>query len=265
MYNLLLALGLVIVLLLMVQWSLKSYTRHGEKIVVPDLKGKSIEESVRLLDEKGLEYKIIDSTFSNKFPSRSIVEQTPKSGTGVKNGRTIYLTINASNSPKVEIPDLIGRSSMKYAKMQLESYGLQVGEVIYRPDPHFNALIGMEINGKPVKAKMKVPAGTVVNLILGDGLGGTSISVPYLIGLRYEEAEFKLRGYSLGVGALVVKDGVTDTAGAIVYKQVPAYSPGTKIRLGEPVDLFVDRELPAGITVEPSLYDLVDTVASTTP
>jgi beta-lactam-binding protein with PASTA domain len=262
LYNLLIALAMLIVLLLLVQWSLKSYTRHGELIPVPDLKGKTLEQTIKLLDEKGLEYKVIDSAFNVKFPALTIVEQTPKSGTNVKNGRTIYLTINASNSPTVEVPDLIGRSSLKYAKMQLESYGLTVGEIIYKPDPHLNALIGLEINGRPVSKKMKVPVGTVVNLILGDGLGNSMLTVPYLIGLRFEEAEFKLRGYSLGVGALVVKEGVSDTAGAIVYKQIPAFGPNSKIRLGEPIDLFVAKELPNGITVDPSLYDIIDTIPS---
>lgn len=264
LYNFLIALAMLIVLLLLVQWSLKSYTRHGELIPVPDLKGKALEQSIKLLDEKGLDYKVIDSTFNVKFPPLAVVEQTPKSGTNVKNSRTIYLTINATNSPTIEVPDLIGRSSMKYAKMQLESYGLTVGEIIYKPDPHLNSLIGLEINGRPVTKKMKVPVGTVVNLILGDGLGNAMLTVPYLIGLRYEEAEFKLRGYSLGVGAVVVKEGVSDTAGAIVYKQIPAFGPTSKIRLGEPIDIFIAKELPAGITVDPSLYDIIDTIPAKT-
>lgn len=254
--NILLALVIIVVLLLLVQLSLKSYTRHGESVDVPDLKGVSFEKAVKLLDDKNLEWQIIDSIFDSNKPPLSVVDQNPKSGSKVKYGRTIYITINATNAPTTELPDLIGRSSFKYAKMQLESFGLKVGEPIYRPDPHFNSVIGMEVNGVPVDKKTRVAKGTTITLVLGDGIGGSSIQIPYLIGLRFDEAEFKLKGYSLNVGALVVKDGVSDTSGAVVYKQVPAFGLGKTIRIGEPIDLFIAKELPEGIVVDPTLYNI---------
>ena len=146
--------------------------------------------------------------------------------------------------------------------MQLESYGLKVGEPVYKPDPHLNAVIGMAVNGRNVTKKMRVAKGTVVTLILGDGLGNSRISVPYVIGLRYDEAEFKLKGYSLNIGAVVADEGVVDTSGAFIYKQIPAYGEGSSIRLGEPIDLFLAKELPEGVIVDPSLYDKVDSVAT---
>jgi beta-lactam-binding protein with PASTA domain len=118
----------------------------------------------------------------------------------------------------------------------------------------------MMIKGHNVTKKMKVPRGTEVVLILGNGLGNSRISVPYLIGLRYDEAEFKLKGYSLNIGSVVAADGVSDTASAIIYRQSPEYGPGKSIRMGEAIDLFLAKELPEGITVDPTLYDKVDTI-----
>ena len=40
------------------------------------------------------------------------------------------------------------------------------------------------------------------------------------------------------------------------------YGPGKSIRMGEAIDLFVAKELPAGITVDPTLYDKVDSIPS---
>lgn len=260
LYNILIAIGIVIVLLFIVQRGLNSYTRHGESITVPDLRGMSFEQVKTVLAGKNLEWAVMDSVFDMSRPPLSIVDQTPKPNSKVKQGRTIYITINATASPTAEIPDLVGRSSLKYAKMQLESYGFKVGEPIYRPDPHLNAVIGMEANGRPITKKTRLTKGSVIVLILGDGLGSSKISVPYLIGLRYDEAEFKLKGYSLNIGAIVAEEGVTDTAGAIIYKQIPEYGPGKSIRMGEPIDLFLAKELPEGITVDPSLYDKVDTI-----
>ena len=263
LYNILIALGIIVVLLFAVQKGLNSYTRHGESITVPDLRGMTFSQVKTILGSKNLEWQVMDSVYDMKKPPFSIVDQTPKANSKVKEGRTIYLTVNAVNAPTTEVPDLVGRSSYKYAKMQLESYGLKVGDPpIYKPDPHLNAVIGMMINGHNVTKKTKVPKGTVVDLILGDGQGNSRISVPYLIGKRYEEVEFMLRGYSLNIGSVVVKEGVTDTASAIIYRQVPEYGQGKSIRLGEPIDLFLAKELPEGITVDPSLYDKVDTIPS---
>lgn len=262
LYNLLAAVVVVVIVLLVVQSSLKTYTRHGESITVPDLRGMSFEQVKSVLSDNNLEWQVMDSVFDMNRPPMSIVDQNPKPKSHVKQGRTIYITINATTAPSTEIPDLIGRSSLKYAKMQLESYGLKVGEPIYKPDPHLNAVIGIMVNGKNITRKMKIPKGTVVTLVLGDGLGNSRISVPYLIGLRYDEAEFKLKGYSLNVGAVITDEGISDTSGAVIWKQNPAYGQGNSIRIGEPIDLFLAKELPAGITVDPSLYDIVDSVAA---
>ena len=262
LYNVLIAIGIIAVLLFIVQKGLNSYTRHGESITVPDLSGKSFEEVKKILSSKNLEWQVMDSVYDMKQPPFAIVDQTPKANSKVKQGRTIYLTLNAVTAPTTEVPDLVGRSSLKYAKMQLESYGLKVGEPVYKPDPHLNAVIGMLINGREVSPKTKVPKGTVVVLVCGDGLGSSRISVPYLIGLRYEDAKFKLNGYSLNIGSVVVADGVTDTADAVIYKQVPEYGEGKSIHMGEPIDLFLAKELPEHIKVDSALYDKVDTIPS---
>ena len=39
------------------------YTRHNEAVVIPDVKGMTIEEATPFLAEKGIRYNIIDSVF----------------------------------------------------------------------------------------------------------------------------------------------------------------------------------------------------------
>ena len=259
-YNILIALGVFILLLLFVQSGLKSYTRHDESVTVPDLRGSSFEQVKNILGGKNLDWQIMDSVYDMSKPPMSIIDQNPKPNSKVKEGRTIYITINATKAPTTEIPDLIGRSSLKYAKMQLESYGLKVGELIYKPDPHLDAVIGLMANGKNITKKTKLPRGTVIDIILGNGLGDERISVPYLIGMPLNEAIFKMRGYSLNTGAIIADEGVSDTLGALIYKQIPDYGEGHTIRIGEPIDLFVARELPAGVEVDASLYDKMDSI-----
>jgi beta-lactam-binding protein with PASTA domain len=255
--NIALALGIVMVLLLIVNWSLGIYTRHGQSLEVPSVKGKSMQQAIDILDDANLEYKILDSAFMADMPPSSVLEQTPRAGTKVKQGRTIYLTVNSFNAPTVEVPDLVGKSSFKYAKMQLESYGLKVGEPIFQASPHQNALLDILVNGKSVGKNAKLPKGTLVTLVIGQGVSSEEIQIPYLIGLSYTDAMQKLRNeFSLSLGALVVDDGVSDTTNAIVYRQSPDFKVGRKIRVGEELDLFVAKELPADITVNPDFYNI---------
>ena len=76
---------------------LKFNTRHGDFILVPDLKGKNIEEFQSELVELDLQYIISDSgNYNPEFKINSVLDQIPKANTKVKQGRKIYLTLNLS-------------------------------------------------------------------------------------------------------------------------------------------------------------------------
>ncbi len=257
LYNILIAIGVTFVLLLLVNWGLRIYTRHGQTLVVPDIRGQKFDPAIDTLEKYHLEYEVMDSAYMTDKPPFSIIDQNPKPGTSVKSGRTIYLTINAAGAPLADVPDLVGKSSYKYAKIQLEGIGFKVGEPVYQPDPHRDALIGMLIDGRPLKAGTKIPKGSTITLLVGEGLANTSIPVPYLIGLRYEEAVVKLREeYNLSIGAISMGDGMKeeDKARGFVYRQSPSYGSG-RIHLGEEVDMWLAKEMPDNIEVHPEWYN----------
>lgn len=256
LYNILIAIGLTIILLMLVNWGLRVYTRHGQTLVVPDIHGLQFDAATDTLAKYHLEYEIMDSAYMTDKPPLSIVEQSPKAGSSVKSGRTIYLTVNASSAPLADVPDLVGKSSYKYARIQLEGIGFKVGEPVYKPDPHRDALIGMLVNGRPLKAGSKIPKGSTITLLVGEGLGNATIPVPYLIGLHYDEAVMKLKEeFNLTTGA-VMAPGMSDAekARAFVYKQSPQYG-GGRIHLGGEIDLWLAKEMPDDIDVDPSKYD----------
>ena len=257
LYNILLAIGITAVLLFLVSWSLKIYTRHGQTMKVPDIRGKKFDDATDILDKNHLEYEIMDSTYMPEKPAMSIIEQNPKPETVVKSGRIIYLTVNATSAPSAEVPDLVGKSSYKYARIQLEGLGFKVGEPVYKPDPHRDAVLSMLVDGRPLKPGAKVSKGNTIILVLGQGLSNETVNAPYVIGLPYEEAVVKIREeFHLSIGAVTTADGMSDAekAKAFVYKQDPVY--GRKIHLGEEIDLWLAKEMPDNITVRKDLYNV---------
>lgn len=255
-FHLGIAISIIVVLLLLVNWILRGYTHHGEKITVPDVKGKLFDDAEAIIEDADLEVQVLDSAYKAELPPNSILDQTPKAGMEVKGGRTIYLTLNAFTVPTVELPDLVGKSSYKYAKMQLESYGLTVGEPVYKASPHEGALLDILYNGASISAKTKLKKGTKVTLVVGQGAYGSEVQIPYLIGLTYAEAVSRLNEYGLVVGAIIADDGVTDTQNAIVYRQSPEFSDGQTLRAGTEIDLFVGSSLPSDVKVNPDYYSV---------
>ena len=89
LYNILIALAVIIVLLLIVQAGLKTYTRHDQSVLVPDLRGKSFEEVKKILNTNNLDWQIMDSVYDNSKPPLTIIDQNPKPNSKVKEGAKI--------------------------------------------------------------------------------------------------------------------------------------------------------------------------------
>lgn len=144
-------------------------THHGDEITVPNLSKLSTEQAEEKLDELDLNYEVIDTVdYKPDFPKLSVVQQEPTAGEKVKNGRTIYLKINASTYKMVAVPDLIERT-YRQAVPTLKAVGLQEGNKRYVPSIGKDVVIEMWHNGKKLKAGDKILKASRVDLVLGDG------------------------------------------------------------------------------------------------
>lgn len=241
--HLLIALASIALLLFIIfQW-LAVYTKHGETVTVPDLKGMNSDEAIQVLEAQNFRY-VIDSIYNNKFPPGSILEQDPEANAQVKDNRTIYLTMVSAVAPNVKLPDLID-VSLREARAIIESYGLKVGKLIYKPDLAQNAVLGINFEGIRIDKGFQLPKGSTVDLILGDGYGNLKVTIPNLVGLSYDEALFVLQGSKLLIGAVIIDGRVKDTAAARVYRQSPEFSTDTamnRVGQGEAIDLYLRAE-----------------------
>jgi eukaryotic-like serine/threonine-protein kinase len=237
--NVIISIGLVVLVFGFTYKWLDSYTRHGTSVSVPDLRGMTIEKLEEFLKYKSLSYKVADSTlYSLDYPPGTVIDQEPDVNEKVKEDRTIYVTITRTIPPGVKIPNLLD-NSLRQAELILKSYGLTVGDLIYKPDLAKNAVLQMRVNGLNVQPGDEVTKGTVIDLVLGDGFGNTKVLIPDLFNLKYDEAKFVIKASSLNIGNVVFDNTVLDSSKARVFRQQPVFDDGKVINQGESLDLFL--------------------------
>ena len=154
---------------------LDTYTHHGESIIVPNINGLPLEEAGKELSKKNLELEVVDSNYVKGMSAGAVLEQKPVAGAKVKIGRTIYLTINTGEIPKVAIPDIIDNSSYRQAEARLRAMGFKLTEPEYI-EGEKDWIYGVKFNGKELTSGEKIPREAVLTLCVGDDeLKGDSI------------------------------------------------------------------------------------------
>jgi beta-lactam-binding protein with PASTA domain len=223
--NLLIAIALMGGLLWYSLKYLEDYTLHGQTITVPDLSGFVEAEVDTFLAERKLRYKVRDIIYDENKPMGTVLDQDPKPESQVKENRTIYLIVNASETPKVPVPNLVDET-MRRAISILETRGFKLGEIEVVHD-HGNKVVGFRYNGDTISAGYRVPKGATIDLIMAGGLGMEEVQAPNVIGLGLEEAILAIKMSSLNVAPprwdqeTIITS--SDTMNAQVYKQHPVH------------------------------------------
>lgn len=217
---------------------LSVYTRHGQSLSLPDLRGLHIDKAIQLLDQNKLRYIITDTVFVDKLPKLAVAEQNPSANSKVKEGRIIYLSINSDASATVLMPNLIN-SSLRYAETVLSGMGLTLGNVTYKPDIAQNAVLDQLWNGQSMQPGTRIPKGASIDLVVGDGSGGALVPLPNLSGLTLKDATNVLQTSLLQLGTVVYEGAVKDSTKAVVKRQNPPFEDGATLRGGEFVDLYL--------------------------
>ena len=148
---------------------LRLNTRHGDFIVVPYLIGKNIQEFESQLKELDLQFIISDSgNYNPEFKVNSVLDQLPKANSKVKQGRKIYLTLNASDFEMVEIPK-ITRITVRQARKTIESLGFVFGEIEYVDDIARDEVISISHDGNELNEGDFLKRTSVIDFKLGNG------------------------------------------------------------------------------------------------
>lgn len=255
------AVGGVLILLIWMNF----YTRHGQARPVPNFVGLTMQQTKALARKSKLRFEVIDSIYTIAVQRGCIAEQNPKPGFKVKKWRNIVLTINAFHPEMVAMPNLVDLP-LRQAKALVESTGLEIGQLKYRPDLSIDVVIDQQYNGRNIREGDSIQKGSVVDLILGKGLSNQRTSVPYLLGMKLDPAKNKILISSLNLGTYVYDNTIVneaDTLNAIVYKQIPEYKSDATLQLGSAMYLWFTVN-PAKLTVDTSKI-VTDTIPAVPP
>jgi beta-lactam-binding protein with PASTA domain len=218
--SVLFALGLSLLALFLFFQTLEFWTNHGEYLRVPDVKGKNYKEAADLLDKAGFDVVVQDSVYYDSISPLVIIKQFPDPDATVKVNRTIYLTINCSTPPLINMPNLVGMS-FRNAELEIRARGLKLGDTMYVPDIAKNAVKDQLVAGVALKPGTQVAMGTKISLVLGAGIGNEDIAVPDLFGMPYSEALTLLESNGIILGVVLPDADLKDTLSGFVYWQNP--------------------------------------------
>lgn len=167
--------AMIVVVVVMIFGVLKwidAYTRHGETVVVPDVKGMTMDEATNMFQKRGLECVISDTRYVKDKAAGIILDLKPGAGEKVKEGRMVYLTVNTLDVPLRMIPDVADNSSLRQAQAKLLNAGFKLNEVEL-VNGEKDWVYGVKYEGRQLATGDKVPMGASLTLMVGDGAGDT--------------------------------------------------------------------------------------------
>lgn len=181
--HVLLIVGVLCLLSAITLQALKGYTLHNQAIVVPDVKGLQLEEASTFFENNDLRYTVIDSVYTKDVPPGAIYEMVPGAGSKVKEGRIIFVTLNARTVQTSSVPD-VADLSFRQAYALLQSKGFTSIDILYVAGRYRDLALSVELRGQPLKPGERVPIAAQLVLKVSDGgsapdaASGDSIDTP---------------------------------------------------------------------------------------
>ena len=136
----------------------------SELVAIPDVTGRLLSDAEMLLTDVGLRRGRVAAVHTDRYPKvHTVIAQTPRATTLHPYDGEVHLLLSLGVRPKLlRMPDL-SLMSIDEARPLLESHGLQVGELVYKPHPEIDQ--GVIINHRPSAGEL-LRVGQVINFDL---------------------------------------------------------------------------------------------------
>lgn len=242
--------GVVLGLVILMNWGMRCYTNHGESVQVDDFTGMHISDAKKKGRDKDFRFEVMDSVWRSGMPSGIITLQNPKPLSRVKEGRKIYVTVTGNPHPEL-LPKFADSSyDFERYKSKLEKRGIKVKEKerVFDAKQAENTILyfyhdGKKVTEGQVKSGYYVMPGDLLEFVVTEQRSNL-VEIPDLVCMSYSAAEFLVSTSNLVIGQVNEDDSVTDPSSAYVYRQEPAYAPGQTIQMGGQITVWLMQNLP---------------------
>jgi beta-lactam-binding protein with PASTA domain len=233
---------LLYAVLIVTSWFwLRWYTDHGEYVSVPDMSGMTLEEAIKALEDRDLNYIVADSVYDRKARPGTIMDQSPVKESQVKEGRTVTLTIYRFSPPM----EKLGVSQGDYAvvaMIRLKNKTIEF-DTLYEDNNAFaGSIIRVTQKGKSLKHDDLVARGSRVTLVIGRN-ASAKVIVPDLTGKTCAEAQTMLDTLNLVCNCRfephIDNPTTQDSVTFRVCRQDPMHDPVIGTTAGRIVDLWL--------------------------
>lgn len=238
--NLLIIIALIVIVIEIVFFSLKGYTRHAEEIVVPDFVGMNCD-SVLERYKDDYNFILLDSVYTMAMPEGSVYLQDPLPNSNVKKGRNLYY-VKVSEAPEKVIMPNLRNLSLRQAMVLLRSNGLKVSELEFVDHFAKNAVVEQEFEGEVINPGTEIVKGSSVKLKVGYGRDDKRTHLPNLLAAHKSNVKNLLHEASLNMGKEYYMDDEDDESKYRVYRMRPVYDIETLVGLGSAVDVWYRSE-----------------------
>jgi eukaryotic-like serine/threonine-protein kinase len=197
---------------------------RSNQVNMPSLTGVPLERAERLAASLGLEVKVEDRLYNEKYAANQIVSQVPAKGSQVKVGQHVHVLVSLG-SPTLVVPDLTG-SSRRTAQIKATQRGLTVGDVVV---VHWPGIAPDEVVAQDPPASSADVRRPAVNLLISLGDPVPAYMCPRFVGMPLTRAQNLIEESGFKLGPVTPLPGATVRSG-VILAQSP--SPGSKITPG---------------------------------
>lgn len=203
-------------------------TTAGDRVAVPDVKGKTKEEAGKALNDLGLGYTVV-SQASDTVAEGLVISQGTSAGTQVAKNTSVVLTVSTGKDiVEVTIPDVKGKTEAEaIAALQNAKLSYTV-EYPYSDDVEQGKVISYSPTGKTTE-------GSTVTLVVSRGKDPSSnVTMTNLVGFTDSGAEQWL--IDNGLKATIKYDVKGGTKGTVATQDYPS---GSTVAKGTTVTIHI--------------------------
>jgi serine/threonine-protein kinase len=217
--------------------------------VVPAITGKTLDEARAEVRDEDFKVGVAGENYDEDVPQGQILQQDPKPGEKLKEGKTVAVTVSKGPQPRA-VPELANLDRAA-AEQRLSASGF-VPKIEKRNDENVKAGIVLDWNPKGTQAR-----GAEITVVVSDGPAPRPIPND-LKGKSYDDAANELK--ALGLVPVRVDDYSDDVQTGQVFATDPA--PGTPVAVGGKVTVKVSKGT-ATVTVPDVRGQSVDQATAT--